>query len=111
MENLLVRTLNILKKINKHSEKEEISEKEFSEEEENIKDFIKLKKDFDILLKELEAQETFEDKTWRGDRLVDLHLKLSYAAWHIEQIHELVDKLVNIYGKELLELEQDDHFA
>jgi hypothetical protein len=101
MEQILLRTLTILEKYNSHAIRSVISAEEFQEEKENIEDFVKLKKEFSELLTSIENKNNFDDKQWVADCLVYLHLKLSYSVWHIEQIHDLVDKLMKVYGEEV----------
>lgn len=96
MENLLHKSLQILRNLNVRVGSKAISENEFLEEEENIARFIQVKKEFLELLKQMEKESDADHKTI-NEQLIHLHLKFSKTIWHLEQMQELVRKMISAY--------------
>jgi hypothetical protein len=97
MEMIFRQTLHALKMINQSLDDSLITSKELQEEEKNIKDFIKLKEDMRILLEKIQVKENLKNRIWVNERLIDLHLRFCDIIWHVDQLHELIDKIIKMY--------------
>lgn len=94
MEYLLHKTLNTIKMLNDKLGGKIIKKNEFKEEEENIQNFIKFKNNLDCLLEALNNEEKLKDHDWVNKRLIDLQLQYFDAIWHLDQMQELIDKII-----------------
>ena len=85
------RVVEVLEDLNSKCKTPIISQDEFSEEYQNLEDFIEIPKQIEELVEKLKrTNEENIDST--VETLIYLHLKLSDCIWHIDQLHELVKR-------------------
>ncbi len=89
-------TLDLLKNINEKSNKNIISQHEFSEQFENLVEFEEVIKEFNQQLFNL-RNTNLTDTDSVVEKLVHIHLKFEKLIWQFDEIHELVKKLVGNY--------------
>ena len=87
-----------MQKLNDKLDKSVFSEKEISNELENIVDAAKIPTEIMQLLHDL-LKSDLSDKVRIDEKLVFLHLKLLDCIWHIEQVHEMVKKFISLYDE------------
>lgn len=90
--------LSLLQEINSQCKSAVITQEEFEEETENLKDFKGLLNNLKKLVDSIEDSNKNKDEIDSTvEQLIHLHLKLSDSIWHIEQIHELVKRMAGNY--------------
>lgn len=97
MEKLLYKTLSTISLINDSLNKPIITKEEFEEEEENIKKFAELTTNLISLLDCLKEKKTLNNVDLMNEKLVYLHLYYCDIIWHVDQIHELMTKIIKVY--------------
>lgn len=98
MEKELKNTLNILHQLDRCLKVKIVSENVFTEESNNINDFIDLKKDIHLLLQNL-TQVNCNDTELVIELLAQLHIKFEHISWHVDQIHALIKKSMVSYAE------------
>lgn len=68
-----------------------ISQNEFEEEYENLSDLVQLPEQISELVHDIKELD-IENIDPLVEKLIHLHLKLSDCIWHIDQVHELVER-------------------
>ncbi|MBA4502911.1 hypothetical protein [Marinobacterium marinum] len=96
MHEELSKTLNIILNLNDVCGKKIITQEEINEQKANLEDYQRMFFELDNILSRIERDEldSVDDTV---EALVQLHLKYSDYIWHIDQIHELVKKMVGNY--------------
>ncbi|MGB8367103.1 MAG: hypothetical protein WCD44_01980 [Candidatus Babeliales bacterium] len=98
----LNKILEMIKLLNQNIKKEIISKKRLKEEQVNINDFIILQQNMKKSLEKLiSIDKNKSEKILIG--LSDLNMDLHNVVWHIEQLHELIKKMIIYYGEEIYE--------
>jgi hypothetical protein len=98
----LNKILEMIKLFNQDIKKEIISKKRLKEEQVNINDFIILQQNMKKSLEKLiSIDKNKSEKILIG--LSDLNMDLHNVVWHIEQLHELIKKMIIYYGEEIYE--------
>ena len=96
MQEELLRTFNILSRLNDSFGEKVISQEELDEQDSNLEYFGKMVIELRDILSKLENSDTqLVDET--VETLLQLHLKFSDYIWHTDQIHELVKKMAGNY--------------
>ncbi len=101
----LNKTLEIIEFLNKHIKKEAISKKRLEEERVNLTDFIVLQQN---IKKDLEKFNTIGKNKSKEilTLLASLNMDFHSTIWHLEQLHELIKKMIVCYGEEIYEEEE-----
>lgn len=89
--------LSLVKRLNTQLTPPVVSAEELQQEEENLQDIRELLRSVSSLVTTIGAKlgRSGEDLT---EGLIHLHLKLSDMMWHIDQIDELLIKVINPHG-------------
>ena len=103
MFELLLRTLEVFKKINNICKFEIVHLNEFLEQEENLKDFSNLLKEYEQILTNLEKMNPSDEDTII-EEMIYLHLKLSDSIWHLNQVHCIVKNTAGNYREKIQEI-------
>ncbi len=98
MEKELKNTLDMLQRLDSCLKVETISKDVFTEEFNNINDFVELKKEIDQLLQNLN-QINCDDTELVLEFLAQLHIKFEHVSWHVDQVHNLIKKSMVSYAK------------
>ncbi|MFB5759849.1 hypothetical protein [Paenibacillus medicaginis] len=96
MQEELLRTYNVLSRLNDSCQKKVISQEELDEQDSNFDDLRKMVVELRDILSKLESSDMQSIDETVGT-LLQLHLKFSDYIWHIDQIHDLVKKLAGNY--------------
>lgn len=92
----LRKVLELMKEANERCGNTIVSSDEFKEEEENLRDFSGIPAEITSLLIEMQSIPVADVDAFMSN-MHRLHLKLSDSKWHIEQVHELVKKVLTSY--------------
>ena len=103
MLNELQTTLDILNNLNLKCKQEKnieiISQSDFNEQLENLDDFVKMHNDMKLLLKDFENCKN-ENFSLNVSKLLKLHIKFCDYEWHINEIHELLRKMIGSFPED-----------
>ena len=94
----LNKILKVIESLDKHIKKEIISKKKLKEEQANLNDFVELHQDIKKNLEELNKIDADEPKKVLM-LLADLNMNFHSVIWHLEQLHELIKKMIICYGE------------
>lgn len=90
----LYKLIELIKKLHVDNKMCIISDAVFKEEKENIQDFIEVEKRLNSVIYELKLTGHVEEIM---SALIYIHLEILNYVWHIEQINELVKKIITYY--------------
>lgn len=91
--------IKFMEEIHTNNEMNMISNVEFKEEKENIRDFIEVEKRLIIFIHELESEDNVDQIM---SCLIYIHLEILNYIWHIEQINEVIKKIISFFDQNIV---------
>lgn len=96
MHEELSKTLDIILNLNNACAKKIITQEEINEQKDNLEDYKIIFFEIENILSKIE-RDNLDSVDDTVEALVQLHLKYSDYIWHIDQMHELVKKMIGNY--------------
>jgi len=92
----LQKILSQIIELNNYTNKLLIDNKYLEEKKQNLIEFDNLKNQFNQKIKKLHSNLSLDNKNMQKE-LFDIHVKLFDINWHIDEINELIEKVIGQY--------------
>jgi len=98
MINELQKTIDLLKKINTHSNDSIVSLEELKREQRRLQDFNKLDNEVNNILAKLKNNPSININDII-EEICFLNINIAIYAWHLEQVRNITEKFIGLYRK------------